>query len=79
MMSDQFIYILILWALVILLAIALSILVFWARKGNKGANLVAAMFSFIAPDPRFQRNHQLIQEAQASNKKKEENQNDPLN
>lgn len=61
---NQYSEIFILSAFVIVLIFVLTIFVLWARKGNKGANLVAATFTFIAPDPLFQKNYKMIQEVE---------------
>ncbi|MBU2514116.1 hypothetical protein KJ966_22505 [bacterium] len=44
---EQFHDILIISIIVIVLVVLLSALVIWARKGNKGANLIAATFTFF--------------------------------
>ena len=75
--SDQFFDILILATSVVILAAILTILVLWARKGNKGANLVAAMFTFFAPDPQFQKNYKILQESESRVKESENESGDP--
>jgi hypothetical protein len=62
--NGRFIGILIILALTIGQAFVFTILVIWARRRNKGANLTAAMFSFITPDPTFHKNYEMIQEVE---------------
>lgn len=69
--------ILILLAIILLLAFVLTLLVLWARKGNKGANLVAATFTFLAPDPMFEKNIRIIKESEQQIKKGDEESGDP--
>ncbi|MCG8334788.1 MAG: hypothetical protein MJE63_09745 [Proteobacteria bacterium] len=75
---NQFSEILILSAFVVLLMIVLTFLVLWARKTNKGANLIAAAFTFFAPDPLFQKNYKMIQETENRVQESENESEDPL-
>jgi len=75
--TTQLFYILIILALILVLAAVLTMLVLWARKGNKGANLVAATFTFLAPDPLFEKNFKIIKESENQIKKGENESGDP--
>ena len=75
--STQTLDILILIAIIFLLASVLTLLVLWARKGNKGANLVAATFTFLAPDPTFEKNIRIIKESEQQVRKGDEDSGDP--
>jgi heme/copper-type cytochrome/quinol oxidase subunit 2 len=73
----QAFHILIIIAVFVVLIIVFTALVLWARKHRKGANLVAATFSFIAPDPLFERNIKIVQESQNQVKEAESEAGDP--
>ena len=64
-------------ALAIALALALAItvmalLVRWARKGSKGAIFSGALLSMFAPDPEFEKNLRLAEEARQEQHEEEE-------
>jgi hypothetical protein len=69
--------ILIIIAALAALAIVFTALVLWARKHRKGANIVAATFSFIAPDPLLEKNIKILQESQNQVKETEDEAGDP--
>jgi hypothetical protein len=63
--------------LAIALALAASVavmalLVRWARKGSKGAILSGALFSIFAPDPEFEKNIRLAEEARQEQHEEDE-------
>ncbi len=59
------------------LVIVFTALVLWARKHRKGANIVAATFSFMAPDPLLERNIKILQQSQNQVRETENEAGDP--
>ena len=74
---NQYWDILIITVFVIALSFVLLLLVVWARKGNKGANLAAATFASLAPDPLFEKNYKIVKEAENQIKGEEKESGDP--
>ena len=69
---------------VILILLGLSVLIIllfklavWARTGSRGAIILAAMLSFMTPDPIFEKNYKIVQESNKHHKRGDESGDPP--
>lgn len=52
-------------------------LVLWAKKGSKGAIMLAAILAFLTPDPIFEKKFKIVQESKKFQKKEDESGDPP--